>query len=358
MTISALRQPTSGQHPIDSSRLSLLSVQQKPSSLAPKSLTELQDKHYVGVKQLGMQVLVGQDSRGSWWVVTPQARGGGGVNFYPVGDATDGIDSHVRNKIAGSGFSTVWNENGQPIPGRVEKFSVGGFYGPTHDDLISGDYPIVNGRPTVSPEIHANTTSLALVQAASKLSNQQLIDVFRAELSTASRELAPEMFNRWLKNSTQPKIFGPNSALSKAVAADPQAKRLVETFTARLKNSALDQLKSGTTVDFAKLKINVNPQDRLNWSAKSEPLNPLIGPLGGTKGVQMELINPKFNAQSGKMTGVMRIKVQDNFGASKDDAYTPGLAAFWVLQHQRGFKAFANETIFEKPFEIQLRKPK
>lgn len=70
----------------------------------------------------------------------------------------------------------------------------------------------------------------------------------------------------------------------------------------------------------------------------------LKGIIGGTQGLRIRLTSFTFNATTGRYYMGVQYLICDDFGVDTSDLYSPGLAAFWVLQHRRsGNLPFINE---------------
>jgi hypothetical protein len=70
----------------------------------------------------------------------------------------------------------------------------------------------------------------------------------------------------------------------------------------------------------------------------------LKGIIGGTQGLRVLITH--FTVTPGSRTYDIGLQylICDDFGVDTSDLYSPGLAAFWVLQHRRcGHRPFINE---------------
>jgi hypothetical protein len=78
---------------------------------------------------------------------------------------------------------------------------------------------------------------------------------------------------------------------------------------------------------------------------------PLASVLGGTQGTDVFLISFLVVPCTRTFTAIVRFSVCDDFGVDQGDVRSPGLAAFWVLQHERPPRhvAFINQVIVDVP---------
>lgn len=77
---------------------------------------------------------------------------------------------------------------------------------------------------------------------------------------------------------------------------------------------------------------------------------PLASVIGGTQGDEISIINFAVTPCMRNFTATLRFDICDDFGVDQADVRSPGLAAFWVLQHARpGHAPFINELIAEVP---------
>jgi hypothetical protein len=77
----------------------------------------------------------------------------------------------------------------------------------------------------------------------------------------------------------------------------------------------------------------------------------LASVLGGTQGTHMFILNFMVLPCTRNYMAILRFVVCDDFGVDQGDVKSPGLAAFWVLQHRRppGHVAFINEVTVDLP---------
>jgi outer membrane protein OmpA-like peptidoglycan-associated protein len=71
--------------------------------------------------------------------------------------------------------------------------------------------------------------------------------------------------------------------------------------------------------------------------------------IGGTQGLHVRIRRFGVNPRSRSYAITLQYLICDDFGVDTADLYSPGLAAFWVLQHRRaGYVPFVNELSLPK----------
>jgi hypothetical protein len=70
------------------------------------------------------------------------------------------------------------------------------------------------------------------------------------------------------------------------------------------------------------------------------------------------LTNFSINTTTHKWTADLNITIKDHFGLDKNDAltyqnYHAGFAAWWILQHCRGYKPFETKISFKMQLQTQ-----
>ena len=80
--------------------------------------------------------------------------------------------------------------------------------------------------------------------------------------------------------------------------------------------------------------------------------------INDTEETIIELTNFSINATTHKWTADLNITIKDHFGLDKNDAltyqnYHAGFAAWWILQHCRGYKPFETKISFKMQLQTQ-----
>ncbi len=96
------------------------------------------------------------------------------------------------------------------------------------------------------------------------------------------------------------------------------------------------------------------------WDPKA-PFTPnsLYTLIGGTQYGSITLTKYKYDAGSGRFTGVINVTIMDDFGVSASDVkkasnipFSKGIRAMWYLQNIRGYKPY--RTVFSRQFQIKF----
>jgi hypothetical protein len=228
---------------------------------------------------------------------------------------------------------------------------------PQGNDRMSGDFPMVNGQPTLPVEWKDGSWARNTAKQQSAMSNSQLLAVFRREYSLASHRspVTTAQSQRFASSAGGTVVSMPGSVMSSLVSNSREGSELGNALTARLKAAAETQERRSSRVDVSRLRIKLDPDDRPSWGMNLT--SPLFGLVGSTDGLSANLLNPKYDVGSRNLTGTLRITVVDRFGLSNSDNDSPGQIAMWLLQHQRGFKSFENRIVYDVPVDLTLKPP-
>jgi hypothetical protein len=274
---------------------------------------------------------------------------------HPGGDAWMAA-LNGREPTAAAGTTLMARGSGTR-PAAAAPVFLGGVHSGQGNDRKSGDFPKVNGKPTLPAEWKSDSWAAKEAQKQSSLSNAELLAKFRQEYVLASHghPATAAQFQRFASSAGGTVVSMPGSAMSTLVAQSGEGQALAQTLTTRLRDAADTQQFRSRTVDVSKLAIKVDLSDRLSWGMN--PTNPMFGLVGSTDGVSASLLNAKYDTGSRRLTGTMRITVVDRFGLSNSDNDSPGQISMWLLQHQRGFKSFENKIVYDVPVDITVRPP-
>lgn len=116
----------------------------------------------------------------------------------------------------------------------------------------------------------------------------------------------------------------------------------------------------GGCPDWTELELGVLGDEEVSPLTNYPPTAPwdfagwaLQGPLGGTQALLVRLTAWEVDEATNTVSGTLQMVVGDDFGVDDGDVYSPGLLAFWILQHQRGYRPFNNLVEVDYPFSFQ-----
>jgi hypothetical protein len=256
------------------------------------------------------------------------------------------------------------NKTGSPTPRpAAPPTTIGQLHTQQDNDAKSGDYPLINGKPTYPSAWERGTIarnfSIPMLRNMSNWSDQQLLQTFLGEYFLAAKlsPVAIKQFNRFKFSEGGTMLSKPGSELSNLVRDSSQGKALTATLQTRIADRAAAELQRSSTrsIDPSKLRIDIDYKDRPSWTR--DAMSPMFGMLGGTDGMEVQMLKPQYDAASRRLTGSLRITVIDRFGLSNQDNDSPGQMAMWTLQHQRGYKSFENRIVYEVPLNVTVRAP-
>jgi len=237
---------------------------------------------------------------------------------------------------------TRWEDGGERLI--IGSVSQGLGEGGDYQWGISGRFP--NG---------ANALIRSWITQMLDLSDDQLMNLFRNELRAVgggdNGDRMVDVFAGRTGNDGAPLIWPPSSNLSQLVLQSNGLGTAFENCKLHIYATVEEQLRQGY-VDYRPMR-NMMPRGTLplpHWSAHLEWRGAgarLRGPLGGTQGAWAYVRNFNVLKDRWKVAMILGINLADDFGVSDDDCYSPGLCAFWMLQHQRGYKPFKNYVYCE-----------
>jgi hypothetical protein len=246
-------------------------------------------------------------------------------------------------------------EQTETAPRTPSKGAAGFVFRGQQNDRKAGDFPRVDGKPTMPADWKnnpwlSNEVRMQTAEPDGKLLNRLNTEV---QIATHGNPIGTALMNHFISGSGKPFVSSPGSAWSNRIRESGEGKRISETMAVRIHGAAEEQYRKTGKVDLGTLKIQVHPEDRAVWGNK--PWNPAWGAFGSTDGLQVEIRNAKFDPVSKQVTGTMRVTIIDTFGVSNADWDSPGQVAMWLLQHQRGYKPFIQEVQFDVPLSFKVR---
>jgi len=181
--------------------------------------------------------------------------------------------------------------------------------------------------------------------------NKGLEKMLRGELKrVGAGELGEYMVKQFMGGKARLQIHGRNTALVKQARSTDAFRVGRNAIAATLGKKIKTQRKYGGGV--YNLKFGSCPW--IGWNAiwhtmlPGSSTKPLGACIGGTKANRVYVRNLVETPE--KVCLDLRIEGWDHFGVDTTDTYTPGLVAFWLLQHNRTGpqRPFANLLVLEE----------
>jgi len=211
------------------------------------------------------------------------------------------------------------------------------------DDSLSADFP-----PVTSPY---SSRSGLLIMAADSLPDFELEAVLTGELVVAAGGGAPgtAALARFYAGTGGTAVHAPGSTLSAMMAADPNFLIPFRSVASAIEAQAKTQGAAGA-LDYRLFSVTA-PHIYFPPSSIGFGSGVLASVLGGTQGTHMFVFSFMVVPCTRNYMAILRFVVCDDFGVDQGDVRSPGLAAFWVLQHRRppGHVAFINEVVVDLP---------
>jgi hypothetical protein len=223
------------------------------------------------------------------------------------------------------------------------------------NDRLSGDFPRVNGQPTIPADWNNNIWLRNEVRIQNQETDARLLERFNTELQIAAHRnpIANALLDHFVGNTGQTFNSPPGSEWSNLIKNDSEGQRIGGAITARIYDMAEEQYARTGRVDLGTMKVPLTHADRAVWGDK--PGSPAFGAFGSTDGLQVEIQNARFDPTTKQITGNARITVIDTFGLSNTDNDSPGQIAMWLLQHQRGYQPFIHTVQYDVPLDWTVR---
>jgi hypothetical protein len=244
--------------------------------------------------------------------------------------------------------------SGTPWSAGGERFLIGSVRqglgeGEDYQSGVSGRFP--NG---------ANALIRAWITQMLDWSDEALLQALRGELQASgggdNGDRMVDVFAGRTGNGGNPLVWPPSSNLARLVLESSGLGTAFENCRSHIYGTVEGQLMHGY-IDYREM-ANSMPPGTLplpHWSAHREWTGAgrrLRGPLGGTQGAFAYIRNFNVFKDRWKVAMILGINLGDDFGVSDGDCYTPGLCAFWMLQHQRGYRPFKNYVYCEIDYDF------
>lgn len=200
----------------------------------------------------------------------------------------------------------------------------------------------------------------SLLNQLSLLPDRRLEALMHGELSLLTGSLGTSMATHFDGGSGSTLRHAVGSALSSEVDASPTFAALARATEASIITQISTQVASNCHIDWT--TFNVLPSSSAlpatNFSLLNGDRLLLQGVLGGTQGLRIFIRDFNLNMATHGFTATLIFEICDDFGVDQTDLDplnpghgSPGLVAFWILQHERPPRhvAFINEVVLEKP---------
>ncbi|MGG8495303.1 eCIS core domain-containing protein [Tenacibaculum sp. TC6] len=218
-------------------------------------------------------------------------------------------------------------------------------------DFISHDFP---GVP-------AALRRRSLYSPMSFLSDTGLENRMRSELSFFAGSLGVSLFNHFNIGSGSTLSHGIGTALSREVNSSPTFASLSSATITLIESQIRAQVLASCHIDWTKFNVlpTAGSLPGANFNVLHGDTLTLNAVLGGTQGLEVFIRDFNFDSTTNTFSGVLRFKICDDFGVDHSDMDplnpghgSPGLVAFWILQHERPSRhvAYINNVFVERSF--------
>ena len=200
-----------------------------------------------------------------------------------------------------------------------------------------------------------NCDASGILSNMSSLSDSELFalveDLFH-KTSTGTLETVGDIMIDRFRNNIGGQFT--NATLSQAVFDNSKFQNFIVKFGKELhlalaaNNWDIDQVPT----------ITMPQQDRPVFNGLHNKFHGLQILINDTEETIIELTNFSINANTHKWTADLNITIKDHFGLDKNDAFTyqdyhAGFAAWWTLQHCRGYRPFETNISFKMQLQTQ-----
>lgn len=180
----------------------------------------------------------------------------------------------------------------------------------------------------------------AMVALARRMSNEGLMSDMRFELNVLGGSEGRRMVDHFAKGNGVPLTHLANSPIGSRALKAPSFITMRNTAETNLEHQ-LSRMAASGTVDCNALVLPASAVPWLSFPLSDSRMLKAI--IGGTQGHTIWLTGLTIDPNARTYSMQLRYLIRDDFGVDASDLYTPGLIAFWVLQHERtGFVPFQN----------------
>lgn len=184
--------------------------------------------------------------------------------------------------------------------------------------------------------------------------DEQLVGIMKDTLKRYAGEEGVKAVDWFVKSNGARYRHGPDDPLTKMAQETRQFVVSCHTFMLRIRAAVSKLAAGGKTPNFAALNVEA---PATHWGLFDFPTGiekvadnetALKAVFGGTQGEEIWVTALKHD----RLKRVYALKLQwlilDHFGVDVSDLYHGSLYAFYVLQHERGYRAYVNELVVER----------
>lgn len=179
--------------------------------------------------------------------------------------------------------------------------------------------------------------------------DEQLIKIMKDTLGSLAGEDGLKAVDWFVRGNGAKLIHGPDDPLTKRAQQTRQFVTAAHTLLLRIREAVSRLAAGGREPVFAGLSVEV---PRVAWGLLDVPTGirevaeneaALKAIFGGTQGEEIWVTALKHDRRKRAWALRLRWLILDHFGVDTSDLYHGSLYAFYVLQHERGYRAYVNE---------------
>lgn len=190
-----------------------------------------------------------------------------------------------------------------------------------------------------------STTNNIKVFVQRRLSDSALESIFRVELGALAGTVGNRMVTRFAAGTGGTMRHGLGSTISTLATPSITMANVTRGVRRDINSQLTGQAAAGGAVDYNLLRPRL---PTISFGFRDGTT--LKGAIGGTQGLNLFIKDFTVPSCTRDYTATLRFEICDDFGVDAPDIYSPGLIAFWILQHERwGHQPFINEIIVERP---------
>jgi hypothetical protein len=184
--------------------------------------------------------------------------------------------------------------------------------------------------------------------------DEQLIGIMKDTLRSLAGEEGVKAVDWFVGRNGAKYTHGPDDPLTKKAQETRQFVTACHTLLLRVREAVSRLAAGGREPGFAGLSVEV---PRVAWGLLDIPTGikdvaenetALKAIFGGTQGEEIWVTALKHDRRKRAYALRLRWLILDHFGVDTSDLYHGSLYAFYVLQHERGYRAYVNELVVER----------